>query len=68
MEKVFEFRSKDVVFDEQTCKMVILRDVSEVIKREYAKSIEKLSDIMVASTSHDMKTPLNSIINMLGTI
>ena len=27
--------------------------------------MEKLSEIMIASTSHDMRTPLNTIINML---
>jgi signal transduction histidine kinase len=27
--------------------------------------VEKLSEIMIASTSHDMRTPLNTIINML---
>lgn len=26
--------------------------------------IEKLSNIMIASTSHDMRTPLNTILNM----
>jgi signal transduction histidine kinase len=31
---------------------------------EYAKSIEKLTNMMVASTSHDMRTPLNTILNM----
>ena len=27
--------------------------------------MEKLSELMIASTSHDMRTPLNTIINML---
>lgn len=44
--------------------MIVLSDISELIKVEYSKSIEKISDIMIASTSHDMRTPLNTIINM----
>ena len=44
--------------------MIVLRDISELIKIEYAKTIEKVSDMMIASTSHDMRTPLNTIINM----
>jgi signal transduction histidine kinase len=46
-------------------KLIILKDITEVVNAEYAKSIEKVSEIMVASTSHDMRTPLNNIINML---
>jgi signal transduction histidine kinase len=44
--------------------MIILNDISEIVKVEYARSVEKLTDIMIASTSHDMRTPLNTIINM----
>lgn len=46
------------------CRMVILKDITELVQREYNRSIAKLTEIMVASTSHDMRTPLNTIINM----
>jgi signal transduction histidine kinase len=45
--------------------LIVLRDISALIKTEHLKSVEKLSEIMIASTSHDMRTPLNTIINML---
>ena len=45
--------------------MIVLRDISEIVNSEYLKSVEKLSEIMIASTSHDMRTPLNTIMNML---
>ena len=45
-------------------RLVIITDISELIKTEHSRSIEKLSEIMIASTSHDMRTPLNSILNM----
>lgn len=41
-----------------------MRDISELIRSEYLKSVEKITEIMIASTSHDMRTPLNTIINM----
>jgi signal transduction histidine kinase len=44
--------------------MIVLRDVTELIQAEQSRSIEKLSDVMIASTSHDMRTPLNTIVNM----
>lgn len=44
--------------------MVILKDISELVHSEYIRTAEKLTDIMIASTSHDMRTPLNAINNM----
>ena len=29
---------------------------------------EQLTDIMIASTSHDMKTPLNSVLSMVDLV
>lgn len=54
----------EVVFDMEPNKMIILRDITELVQKEYSRSISKLSEIMIASTSHDMRTPLNTIINM----
>ncbi len=48
--------------------MIILREITEVSRIEYARSLEKISDIMIASTSHDMRTPLNTIVNMIKLI
>lgn len=44
--------------------MIIIRDITELVKVEYSRNVEKITEIMVASTSHDMRTPLNTIINM----
>jgi signal transduction histidine kinase len=59
---------KEVVFDQKICKMVILREITDLVRAEYARSVEKISDIMIASTSHDMRTPLNTIVSMLNMI
>jgi signal transduction histidine kinase len=48
--------------------MVILREITDLVRAEYARSVEKISDIMIASTSHDMRTPLNTIVSMLNMI
>ena len=54
----------EVMFELEPTKMIILREITELVKKEYNRSITKLSEIMVASTSHDMRTPLNTIVNM----
>lgn len=41
-----------------------MRDISDLLRAEFARSLEKLTEVMLASTSHDMRTPLNTIINM----
>jgi signal transduction histidine kinase len=41
-----------------------LSDITELLNAENAKTVAKMSDIMIASTSHDMRTPINTIINM----
>jgi K+-sensing histidine kinase KdpD len=48
--------------------MIILRDITDLIRSEYVKTVEKVTDIMIASTSHDMRTPLNTIISMITLI
>ena len=42
--------------------------MTEIVKMEHTRSIEKITDLMIASTSHDMRTPLNTIISMLKVI
>lgn len=44
--------------------MTILKDVTAMIKAEQLRIAQKMSEIMIASTSHDMRTPLNTIVNM----
>jgi K+-sensing histidine kinase KdpD len=66
--RVFEFKEKCCLFNQKRCRMIIIREITEVSRVEYARSLEKISDIMIASTSHDMRTPLNTIVNMIRLI
>lgn len=62
--RIFKIQHMEVIYDLEPNKMIILRDITDLVQKEYNRSIQKLTEIMVASTSHDMRTPLNSIINM----
>lgn len=66
--QTLEFKQKTVIFDTFPSRMIIIRDVSDLLHSEYLRSVEKLSEVMIASTSHDMRTPLNTIINMMRLI
>jgi signal transduction histidine kinase len=45
-----------------------VRDINEISEIAYARQLEKLTEIMIATTSHDMRTPLNTIINTIKLI
>ena len=44
--------------------MIILKDITDLVRGEHMKSMQKVTDMMIASTSNDMRTPLNTIISM----
>ena len=43
-------------------RMIILRDVSKVVQYEKLKIHSHFADMLTATISHDMRTPLNAII------
>ena len=63
-EEHYEVKHKQIVFNSQNCQLTTIRDITQLVKVEYLRSTQNLSEIMIASTSHDMRTPLHSIINM----
>lgn len=58
--KLVTIRAKDFIYDGQECKIVTLRDMSNV--RNYAKIQErKIMQLIVFGVSHEMLTPLKCI-------
>lgn len=64
-EYVVELRQKEVVFDSQCCIITVINDISQAVGAEKLRQQEKLTDVMIASTSHDMKTPINSALQSI---
>jgi signal transduction histidine kinase len=62
---IYEFNQTEVIYDSKPSRIIILNDITELLNAEYTKTVAKISDIMIASTSHDMRTPINTIINMI---
>ena len=44
--------------------MILLRNISHIIKYEKSKNQTKYQELLTATMSHEMLTPLNSIINL----
>jgi len=45
-------------------RMITIREVSEQVKYENLKVHSQLADMLTATISHDMRTPLNAIISV----
>lgn len=44
--------------------MTIVKDNTKLVQAEYDKTLHEMQEIMLASISLDMRTPLNTIISM----
>ena len=53
-----------VEYLQQTAKMIVIRDISLIIEFEKEKNENKYQELLTATMSHEMLTPLNSIINL----
>ena len=44
--------------------LITFTDQTDVLKGQHVRSSEMATEIMIATTSHDLRTPLNTMINM----
>jgi signal transduction histidine kinase len=59
-----QIRKLDIHFQEQPAKMLVIRNITFIIEYEKIKNANKYQELLTATTSHEMLTPLNSIINL----
>ena len=62
--KIVTFSSRHIYYQGQPMRMITMRDVSKVIQYEKLKVNSELTDMLTATISHDMRTPLNAIITV----
>jgi signal transduction histidine kinase len=65
---IVEVKTRTVMVDDRESTLVLINDISKLLLAEKINSSQKYKDLMIATTSHELKTPLNSIINMLDLI
>lgn len=46
-------------------KLIVINDLTSMVKENQAIAMEQCAEVMIATTSHDLRTPINSIKNML---
>jgi len=47
-------------------KMIMIRSISPVVRYEKLKLEKHFYEMLTATVSHDMRTPLNAIIGLIG--
>jgi signal transduction histidine kinase len=63
-ENDIEISKNKVVIDNEECFLFMVIDISGIVKSEQLDAMNKAKDQWVATTSHELKTPLNAIIGM----
>jgi signal transduction histidine kinase len=61
-------KTRKIFYQGKTVTMIALRDVSGGVKYERLKLHSQLADMLTATISHDMRTPLNAIISVSKTL
>ncbi len=63
-EKIVFVRGRHIHYQGTKCRMIIIREVTALVKYEKLKIHSHFTDMLTATISHDMRTPLNAIISV----
>jgi CheY-like chemotaxis protein/nitrogen-specific signal transduction histidine kinase len=56
---------KPILFEEQNATIIILNDITQIINMQNQKHEQKMVEMLVATSTHEMRTPLHCIKNTL---
>ena len=59
-----EIQRNRITFNNQVATLLILRNISTIINCEKQKNENKYLEILTATISHELMTPLNAVINL----
>ena len=48
--------------------MIIMKNITEVVKYQLTERENKMYELFTATVSHEMRTPLNSIISLINVV
>lgn len=61
---IVEVKRRFVTFYGKTSILIIVNEITEFIRAEQIKATNRSKDLILATSSHELKTPLNSINGM----
>ena len=63
--KVISLSKKTIYFEEWNCHLIVLNDMSLMRDLEESKIRMKYKGMLMATITHDMRSPVNSVLGML---
>ena len=64
--KYYELKGAKIRWNEKDCLLVLLSDITKSKKIIELKNLDKHKNELLASVSHDLRTPLNGVIGMIN--
>ena len=61
---MIEIEIQDIRFMEQDSHILLIKNISQLLKSEQQKNESKYQEMLTATFSHELMNPLNSIINL----
>ena len=61
---LFEIQIKPRFFNGRSCSLLVIRNISHVVRQQKLQADYEYQQLLVRTMSHEQLTPLNSIINM----
>jgi signal transduction histidine kinase len=65
LEVIMEIKRNIFVFGQTKANIIIFNDLTNVVKEQREKASKISQELIIATTSHELKTPLNAIIGSL---
>ena len=63
--EIVTLKENQILFQNCQLKMIMLRNISSIVKYEKLKLENHFYEMLTATVSHDMRTPLNAMIGLL---
>jgi signal transduction histidine kinase len=64
-EQIVQLQKVPLKFSEQDIYMVIIKNLTELVRYQNVQSESRLYELFTATVSHEMRTPLNSILSLI---
>lgn len=58
----------NVMFSNRTCQLIMVKNWTNYIRLQLSKQAKQIQDMMTATVSHEMRTPINAILTMIESL
>lgn len=67
-DKYFDVKIKKILWQNEECFMIIFSDITSIISLSKFKDIDIYKNRLLATVSHDLRTPINGMLGMIETV